>query len=327
VVNPTTGAITGFSPPGHRVLTYSKLLPSIGAIYDITPRTSVFASYSKGISVPSTDNLYNAFFFPEGTAQAKPKPESTDSFDGGLRYRSSKIQAQVAGWYTLFDNRLASAFDPELNQTVFRNLGRVKKWGVDGSVAYSPNKYLTAYAFASWNQSKIEDNIQTGILTGGVTCDTVDRTSVSGLRNCAFTAGNREAGSPKYSYGTSLVGTVGPLDLGVTAKRTGPRFIFDNNQPVFTGSITAPTEVFSSKADAYWLVNLDARFNLGYLDRQLSKTFVQLNVYNLFDSLYAGGFSGGLNQALNSTGTTFGNPPFVQIGAPRTVSLTVNVGF
>jgi len=113
----------------------------------------------------------------------------------------------------------------------------------------------------------------------------------------------------------------------VTAKRTGPRFVFDNNQPVFTGSTTAPTEVFSSKVDAYWLVNLDARFNLGYLDQKLSKTFVQLNVYNLFDSLYAGGFSGGLNQALNSAGTFYGNPPFIQIGAPRTVSMTVNVGF
>ena len=334
VVDPATGrVISGFSPPGHRVLKYSKLLPSIGAIYDFNPRLSAFASYSKGISVPSTDNLYNAFFFPAGTELAKPKPEITDSFDAGLRYRSSKVQAQIAGWYTLFDNRLASAFDPELNQTVFRNLGRVKKYGVDGSIAYSPNKYLTAYAFASWNQSKIEDNIQTGILTGGLTCDTVDPTSVTGLRNCAFTAGNREAGSPKYSYGTSLVGTVGPLDLGVTAKRTGPRFIFDNNQPVFTGDIAAPTQVFSSKADAYWLVNLDARFNLGYLDQKLSKTFVQLNVYNLFDTLYAGGFSGGLSQSTSSrtaagvTIPTYGSPPFVQIGAPRTVSMTVNVGF
>jgi iron complex outermembrane receptor protein len=349
--DPATGRVTGFAPPGERTLKYSKLLPSVGAIYDITQRLSAFASYSKGISVPSTDNLYNAYFFPEGTEQAKPKPELTDSFDGGLRYRSSKIQAQVAGWYTLFDNRLASAFDPELNQTVFRNLGRVTKWGVDGSVAYSPNKNLTAYVFASWNQSKIKDNIQTGILTGGLTCDTVSQTSVDGLRNCAFTAGNREAGSPKYSYGTSLVGTVGPLDLGVTAKRTGPRFIFDNNRPVFTGDIgvTTPTagrvtetEIFNATAPAYWLVNLDARFNLGYLNQQLSKTFVQLNVYNLFDTVYAGGFSGGLGQSTstrtcNATSTpscvptvtvpTYGSPPFIQIGAPRTVSLTVNIGF
>ncbi|MBA3668258.1 MAG: TonB-dependent receptor [Sphingomonas sp.] len=352
VVDPATGrVISGFSPPGHRVLNYSKLLPSVGAIYDITPALSAFASYSKGLSVPSTDNLYNAFYFPAGTSLAKPKPEVTDSFDGGLRYRSSKIQAQVAGWYTLFNNRLASAFDPELNQTVFRNLGRVKKWGIDGSIAYSPVKELTAYVFGSWNQSKIQDNIQTGVLPAGITCDTVDPASVNGLRNCAFTAGNREAGSPKYSYGTSLVGTLGPLDLGITAKRTGPRLIFDNNRPVFTGDIgvTTPTagrvvqtQIFDSTAAAYWLVNLDARMNMGYFAPNLAKAYLQLNVYNLFDKLYAGGFNGGLSQSTstrtcNATSTpscvptatvpTYGSPPFVQIGAPRTVSLTVNVGF
>ena len=351
VVNPTTGAITGFAPPGERLLKYSKLLPSVGAIYDITSRISAFASYSKGISVPSTDNLYNAYFFPEDTDQAKPDPEITDSFDGGFRYRSSKIQAQVAGWYTLFDNRLASAFDPELNQTVFRNLGEVKKWGFDGSVAYSPIKAFTAYVFGSWNMSKIKDNIQTGVLPAGSTCDTVDPTTVNGLRNCVFTAGKREAGSPKYSYGTSLVGSYGPLDLGVTAKRTGPRYIFDNNLPVFAGDIgiTTPTagrvvrtELFDKTAEAYWLVNVDVRLNMDSLDQRLNGTYFQLNVYNLFDTLYAGGFSGGLGQSTstrtcNTTSTpacpvtttvpTYGSPPFVQMGAPRTVSLTLNVGF
>lgn len=351
VVNPVTGAITGFAPPGHRVLKYSKLLPSAGVIYDFTPTISAFASYSKGISVPSTDNLYNAFFFPADTDEAKPKPETTDSFDGGLRYRSSKIQAQIAGWYTLFNDRSASAFDPELNQTVFRNLGKVKKWGIDGSVAYSPVKEFTAYVFGSWNQSKIKDNVQTGVLPAGQTCDSINPTTIDGLRNCAFTAGNREAGSPKYTYGASVLGSLGPLDLGVTAKRTGPRFVFDNNAAMFTGDIgiTTPTpgrvvqtQIFDAKVPAYWLVNLDARLNMGYFAQQLSKTYLQLNVYNLFDKLYVGGFGGGLSQATstrtcNATSTpscvptvtvpTYGNPPFVQIGAPRTISLTVNVGF
>jgi iron complex outermembrane receptor protein len=319
------------------VLKYSKLLPSVGAVYDVTSRISAFASYSKGLSVPSTDNLYNAFFFPEGTEEAQPNPETTDSFDAGLRYRSSKIQAQIATWYTRFNDRSASAFDPELNVSVFRNLGQVNKWGIDGSFAYSPNKYLTAYVFGSWNQSKIQDNIQTGALPAGTTCDSVDPVSVTGLRNCAFTSGNRESGQPNYLYGTSLTGTLGPVNLGVTAKRTGSRFVFDNNQPVFTGDIAAPTQIFSSKADAYWLVNFDARLNMGHFDKKLDKTFIQLNVYNLFDQFYVGGFGGGLAQSTSTrtVGTapnttiipTYGSPPFVQVGAPRTVSLTVNVGF
>jgi iron complex outermembrane receptor protein len=313
----------GYSPPGHRVLKYSKFLPTVGLVYDFTPHISAFASYTKNISVPSTDNLYNAFFFPEDTDQAKPDPETTDSFDAGLRYRSSKIQAQVAAWYTRFNDRLASAYDPELNATVYRNLGRVNKWGIDGSIAYAPIKQFTAYLFGSWNQAEIQDYIQIGSLVPD--CDTADPTTVNAIRSCAFTAGNRESGTPKYSYGGSFVGTLGPVDLGITAKRTGERYIFDNNEAMYTGPIANPTKVYDKTADAYWLVNLDARMNLGYFSSGLSKTYLQLNVYNLFDTFYVGGFGGGLSQSLS--GTNYGSPPFVQVGAPRTISATLNVGF
>ncbi|MFL6726517.1 MAG: TonB-dependent receptor [Sphingomicrobium sp.] len=356
VVDPTTGrVISGWAPPQSRRFTYKKLLPNVGAIYDITNQISAFANYSKGLSVPSTDNLYNSFFFPINTDAAKPKPEETDSVDGGFRYRTAKIQAQLSGWYTHFTNRQASAFDPELNVSVFRNLGTVNKWGVDGSVAYEPIKQLTLYVFGSWNKSKIKNNIQTGPLAAGVTCDTVDPTSVIGLTNCAFTAGNRESGAPKYSYGVSAVGDIGPVTLGVEAKRTGPRFIFDNNMPVFRGDIgitstpIAPgqnrvvqEQVFSATAPAYWLVNLDARLKLAGLAPGLSKTYLQFNLYNAFDKFYVGGFGGGLAQTTstrtcNTTSTpsctttttvpTWGSPPFVQIGAPRTFVASLNVEF
>jgi iron complex outermembrane receptor protein len=336
--------------PQKRTFKYDELLPNLGAIYDITDQMSLFASYTKGLSVPSTDNLYNSFFFAPDTDEARPKPETTDSFDGGFRYRSGQIQAQLSGWFTKFNDRTASAFDPELNQSVFRNLGRVDKYGIDGSVAYEPMRELTLYVFGSWNKSKIKDNIQTGALPVGESCDTIDEDSINGLRNCAFTAGRPESGSPKYTYGLSAIGKLGPLDLGATAKRTGPRFIFDNGASMFRGDIGVTTttpgrvvqeQIFGNKAPAYWLVNLDARYNLSHWSRRLSKTYIQANVYNLFDKFYVGGFGGGLAQSVstrtcNATSTpscvptvtvpTWGSPPFVQIGAPRTLSFTLNVG-
>ena len=228
--------ISGFSPPQKRKLKYDDILPNVGFTFDITPRISVFASYAKGLSVPGTDNLYNAFFFPAGSDAAKPDPETTDSFDGGLRYRSSKVQAQFSVWKTAFKNRTASAYDPELDANVFRNLGSVDKWGIDGSVAYAPVRQLTLYAFGSINRSKIKDNIQIGRFLGlpaGTTCDNIPTGTAAqlavALRSCAFTAGKTEAGSPRYSYGLSSVATLGPVDLGITAKRTGPRFVYDNN--------------------------------------------------------------------------------------------------
>jgi len=330
--------------PQKRVFHYNKVLPNIGFVYDINDQFSTFANYSKGLSVPSTDNLYNSFFFPKDTEQAKPVPETTDSFDGGVRYRSSKIQAQASVWYTKFHDRTASAFDPELNQSVFRNLGTVNKWGIDGSVAYNPIRELTVYAFGSWNDSKIHDNIQTGLLPVGVTCDNIDLSVPVNVRtatvSCAFTKGNRESGVSKYTYGVSALGSLGPVDLGITAKRTGPRYIFDNNQALFRGDIDlttplpggagGPEQIFGKTAPAYWLVNLDARLNLnklGITGLGLKDTYFQLNVYNLFDKFYVGGFGGGLSQSINTTTGVWGAPPFVSIGAPRTVSGTLNVAF
>jgi iron complex outermembrane receptor protein len=301
-------------------------------VYNVTNAISAFASYTKNISVPSTDNLYNAFYFPAGTAQAKPTPETTDSWDAGLRYSSSKIQASLAGWYTKFNDRLASAYDPELDKTVYRNLGRVDKWGIDGEIAYEPIRELTLYAFGSWMRSKIKENIQIGRFGTGANqvtdCDNVPAGAAPAdiIRSCAFTKGNYESGSPKYSFGGSAVGRFSIFELGATVKRTGPRYVFDTNVPTYSGAIgsAAAVEIFPAKAPAYTLVNLDARMKLTML-KGLEKSYFQLNVYNLFDEFYVGGFNGGLNQAFS--GTNYGNPFFVQIGAPRTISGTLSLAF
>src|SRR5205814_891503 len=61
--------------PQKRDFKYNKLLPNVGAVFNARSNVSLFANYAKGLSVPSTDNLYNSFFFPADTAAARPKPE------------------------------------------------------------------------------------------------------------------------------------------------------------------------------------------------------------------------------------------------------------
>ena len=189
-------------------------------------------------------------------------------------------------------------------------------------------KELTLYAFGSWMRSKIKDSIQIGSFGGITDCDNIPdgAAQVDIRRSCALTAGNYESGSPKYTIGGSAVGRLGVFEVGATVKRTGPRYVYDTNVATYTGSLNAadPVEIFPAKTPAYTLVNLDARVKLTML-KGLEDSFIQLNVYNLFDKFYVGGFGGGLNQA--TSGTNFGNPNFVQIGAPRTVSVTFNVGW
>lgn len=288
--------------PQRRVLKYDDILPNVGLLFKPSNRMSIFANYSKGLQVPGTDSLYNAFFFAPNTASARPMPEKSDNFDLGVRYRTGQVQAQLSGWFTKYSDRLASAYDPVTERNVYRNLGRVDKYGIDGSIAYQPVSNLALYVFGSYLKSDIKDDVQSGVDGNG---DPV----------FAPTAGKRESGAPAYTFGGSARGTLGPVELGVTAKRTGGRYIYDTNLPVTAGGV----EVYPAKTNAYWLVNLDARLSLEFLGLN-DKTFFQLNVYNLFDKLYVGSYTTSLAQGTSS-------PPFAQIGAPRTISGTLTVGF
>ncbi len=323
-----TGPLQG---PQTRTFKYDEILPNVGAIFDIAPRMSVFANYSRGLQVPRTDSLYNSFFYPLDTPQANPVPETTDNFDLGIRYRSPTVLAQFSGWYTIFKNRLAEAYDPDLDQTVFRNLGTVHKYGFDGSVAWQAMPELQLYAFGSYLWSEIKDDVLAGEC--GTTVSAGCPAGSAGTPIFAPTQGKRESGAPVYTFGGRLQGTLGPLDIGVTAKRTGPRFVNDVNLPTFlcvnaTGgnayvnAVDCPAtanrfQVYGAKAPAYTTVNLDFRLPLEFIGLN-DKTFFQLNVSNLFDKLTVNNPGG---QVLNTS------VPFVNIGAPRAVIGTLVVGF
>jgi len=290
------------SRPQQRIYNYNKVLPNAGLVFDLTPQASLFANYSKGLQVPGTDNLYQAFWYERSSDAAKPAPETTDNFDVGARYRSGKVQAQLSVWYTLYKNRLASAYDRDANTTIYRNLGKVDKYGIDGSVSYKPIPEVSLYAFGSYLKSKIKENV----------LNTVD--PVTGDEIFFATKGKRESGAPTYTFGGRAEGNIGPVAVGIQAKRTGPRYYNDQNLPVMVSGV----EVFGAKIPAYTLVDLDTRVSLAAVGLN-DNTFLQLNVSNLFDKRYYGGADGGTT---SNSSVIFG-----QIGAPRTVSGTVTIGF
>jgi iron complex outermembrane recepter protein len=330
VVQPTQG-------PQNRVFHYNAVLPNVGLVYDLTPRMSIFANYSRGLQVPGTDNLYNSFFFAPDTDQARPEPETTDNFDVGFRYRSGQVMAQLSGWYTVFKNRTAQAYDPELDQTVFRNLGTVDKYGIDASIAWQVVPQLQVYVYGSYLWSNIRDDVLAGECVAATGANPLNNPATisascpagsAGQPILAPTAGNRESGAPVYTFGARLQGQLGPVEIGVQAKRTGPRYVNDTNQPItlctsaFINSLDCPAAataytVFPAKAPAFTTVDLDIRVPLGWAGLN-DDTFFQLNVTNLFDEAYVGNFGGAL------LGTTV---PFVQIGAPRAIVGTLVVQF
>jgi iron complex outermembrane receptor protein len=315
-----------YTPPTSRVLKYHKLLPTAGLSYQLNPLLAVYADYNKGLQVPGTDNLYQSLAFPKSAA---PKPETTDNFDAGVRYTSSRVQAQLAAWYTVFNNRLASSYDPIQDITIYRNLGTVHKYGLDGQIAYQPIRPLTLYAFGSILKSKILDDVQSGEcsikdVSGGASAGVGTCTTV-GQPIYALTAGKRESGAPTYLLGGRIEYNAGPVLLGAQAKRTGPRYVNDQNVGIFQSytlnNVPTVYQVYGAKTPAYTVVDLDARINMGSffagspLGRQ---TYLQLNLTNVFNKLYVAGFTG------NTSNTSI---PFAYIGAPRTFSASLNIGF
>lgn len=333
--NPTQNVGNGQTAPTqgpqNRVFHYNKILPNLGLIYDITPRMSLYANYSRGLQVPSTDLLYNSFFYPVGSSRASPVPETTDNFDAGIRYRSGRIMAQLSGWYTVFKNRIAQAYDPDLDQNVFRNLGTVDKYGIDGSIAWQIVPQVQLYVYGSYLWSSIRDNVVAGECSATVSASCP--AGSAGQPILAPTEGRRESGAPVYTFGGRLQAQLGPVQFGIQAKRTGPRYVNDTNLPIslcFTPAgatsfvnvrdCNAPNalrQVFAARTPAYNTVDFDVRVPLGWAGLN-DDTYFQLNVSNVFDQYYAGNFTGAL------LGTSV---PFVSIGAPRAVIGSLIVQF
>ena len=275
-----------YALPQSRTYKYDKLLPNLGFTAEVADGGSVFGNYAKGLSVPGTDPLYDSLYLGDGDF-ARPVPETTDSFDLGVRYGVGKFTAQLAGWYTKYNNRLASAFDPDANNgegaVVYRNLGRVDKYGLDGSIAFRPTQNTLLYVFGSLNKSEIKEDVladeQGGVLATG---------------------GNSESGTPNYSFGARGQIAFGDFELGAQAKRTGKRWVNDLN---------------TDRVPAYTLVDLDARYTIAEGPTG-GDVAIQLNLTNLFDEYYVGYFGGSLDD--------FG---FAQIGAPRAGSISLIIGY
>ena len=285
--DPTTGVVTGSALPQQRIYEYDELLPNVGFVFDLGD-ASIFANYAKGLSVPGTDVLYDSLYYPDTAASARPAPETTDTIDAGFRFTTGNIQGQIAGYFTRYENRLATSYDPFLDETITRNLGQVDKYGVDASLAYQPTRDLLLYVFGSVNESEIKEDVQDGV-------------DGSGAPIFLPTAGKNESGAPLWSVGGRVQYNLGPVELGAQVKHTGKRYVNDTN---------------TAETDGYTLVDLDVRWTFAE-NPWGDDIALQLNLTNLFDEVYVGGFGGDLSNA----------NPFVQIGPPRAASISLVFGY
>jgi iron complex outermembrane recepter protein len=275
---------------------FSPVLPSAGFTYKFTDDFSLFGSFAKGFSAPRTDNLYRA-------PVVRVDPETTNTFDLGLRYTTSTVQAQATYWNTKYKNRIVTSFDQVAGISVDRNVGSVKAQGADIGLAVRPFSWFTFQGNASYNDSKLQENIQTSALVS------------------IPTSGKRVTETPVWQAGYRAQVEFGPASVGLQVKYVGNRYATDLN------------DIRSAK---YTLADLDARLNLEQFG--MGKSWIQFNVSNLFDKFYIGNLgtqiAGPNNNGLvlvpgvaaNAAIPGGANPTFT-IGSPRTISATLRIGF
>ena len=261
---------TNYIAPLSRKFEFDDLLPNVGISYEVAPSNIVFASYAEGFSAPRTDQLYTwGISTGSGTESAgidtvvplEVQPETTKSYDIGYRYQGDDVTASVSLWYNEFQNRIVSAFDPDLGFSVDRNIGSVTLQGIDAEIGWRASEALFLYASTSYNSSEVNSDIPLG------------------LTSRLPTSGKSLVETPDWTAALRGVYTVNDMvRVGMQGKYVGERF---------------STDVNDEKTKSYMTVDADIQVELGSLG--LGDMTLQLNAMNLLDEEYVGNISSTTN--------------------------------
>jgi iron complex outermembrane receptor protein len=301
---------TNFIAPLTRTFEFDDLLPNIGVSYEVAPSHIVYASYAAGFSAPRTDQLYT-FGLSTGTTTETAgidtvvpldvQPETTESYDLGYRFQGDEVTASVALWYNEFQNRIVSAFDPDLGVFVDRNIGAVTLQGFDAEIGWRVTEEFFLYASTSYNDSEVGSDVPLG--------------ATSRLP----TAGKKLVETPDWTAALRGTYDVTPdLRVGLQGKYVGERY---------------STDVNDQSVDSYVTVDADMQLDLAAFG--LSNMLLQLNATNLFDEQYLGNISSQTN-ALTITDvdpvtagnqSRSGSSPTYSVGAPQAFQVQLKTKF
>nr|WP_278003387.1 TonB-dependent hemoglobin/transferrin/lactoferrin family receptor [Nodosilinea sp. TSF1-S3] len=244
-------------------LTASALSPRLAVLYEATPEISFYGQYARGFRAPlyseitgSFTNLAGAFFKYETLSNPNLQPESSNSFEIGVRANYPQWNARLTGFYNTYNNFIAAEQQigtrclivapvcpptQVVNQFQAINIGSARIYGIElgGEYRFSPTpdgfSLLASLAFAQG-----DDTTTNRPLT------TIDPFSaVAGLRYQA----------PENRWRAELIGT-------------------------FVGRARVPDDNPNFVPDAYALVDLIGAYNV------TPALGINLGIYNLFNTEY-----------------------------------------
>lgn len=145
-------------------------LPQVGAVWSVTEREQVFASYSENMALPrGADDI----FATASPAAPGPAAETAKNYELGVRTNRPTFNASLVAYFTKFENRLQSFASPvpgsTTTETFFQNVGAVEAHGAEFSGQWKPailDGKIYFNANVSYNVAEFKDNFSTFTIAG-----------------------------------------------------------------------------------------------------------------------------------------------------------------
>ncbi|RZK00762.1 MAG: TonB-dependent receptor [Novosphingobium sp.] len=294
VTNEADAIVKGVFPEG-RFKTEDWFQPSVGAVFNLDDHAEVFASFAQATrAFPSVNGSI------WGTTQAgfdaikdTIKPETSNTFELGFRYNTSRFKGVLGAYYVDFKNRLlgvSSGPGIQGNPSVLQNVGSVRSIGIEAAGDLKLTDTLGIYASYTYTDATYRDDVfdRAGVLVAAIQGSTVVDT-------------------PKHMAHGEVNYDDGGLFARVAVNYMSKRYF------TYTNDLRAPGDGLGFVPGR---AIVDA--TLGY--RLNENIEVQINASNLLDKRYVG--------TIGSNGYgNIGDNQTLLVAAPQQVFGTVKVTF
>ncbi|AYV49069.1 TonB-dependent receptor [Caulobacter flavus] len=176
------------NPLAGTIKSEESFLPQVGAVYAFDGGLELFGGYTENVAAYVSAATAGPFASQSQTVVdyvAKTlEPESSKTWEGGVRYRNDRFQGVAALYDVTFENRLlsASTASPILGlPAVLSNVGSVKTQGVELAGEYRLTDAWSVYGSYTYNNSEYEDDVMNG--DGTVAARTAGKTVVNTPKN------------------------------------------------------------------------------------------------------------------------------------------------
>ena len=269
--------------------------PQASLVYHVTPSTELFADYTENMRAFVSALSSGPFSTTQAGFNAirnSLKPETSKTYEGGLRFRQGAFQGSAVGYYIDFSNRLASFANGSGiagNPSILNNVGSVHAWGAELSGYYKLLPAFSIFANYSYNHSEYQNDVVRA--DGSIYAHTKGRTVID---------------APQHMLKGELVYDNGNIFARAGGDYMSKRFFSYENDQVAPGRFVADASLGYRFSGTGWMRNVS----------------IELSVTNLTDKKYISTVN---TNNVEVSGSDFDNPNFM-VGAPRQWFITLKKG-